>query len=165
MRRSVVFAAVVALFTVAVAPVAVGAPGNSNGVMEVSIFDDPFELDCDGDGATDVWGVEEGFVKFKEFQGEGNKNLEITIFHLNIAYTNAEGDTWVWRDRGPDHLYVDGNGDLILTVTGRSGANNIGHVVANLSTGELVRQAGQAPFGGEFFEKFSDDYACEVLVD
>ncbi|MCA1838284.1 MAG: hypothetical protein LC674_05870, partial [Actinobacteria bacterium] len=66
---------------------------------------------------------------------------------------------------GPDHYYVDGNGDFILTITGTSTASGnlardhivIGHVVANLTTGEVTLLAGneQAPV---------NVLACEALT-
>jgi hypothetical protein len=95
------------------------------------------------------------------------RDLESLPIHLREAdcskFSNSDGESWTWRDRGPDRSYVDSNGDEILTISGRSGLNNIGHVVLNLATGETLLQAGQAPFGGELFERSDVDFACDTL--
>ncbi len=93
--------------------------------------------------------------------------MELTVFHFDLTYTNAQGNTWTWRDRGPDRLYFvsneAGEPELYIAITGRSGWNIIGHVVLNLTTSEIVLVAGQHPFGGEVFGPTSDDFACEYL--
>jgi hypothetical protein len=155
------------LFVVAVAPAALAAPADGNGNKDVDqfeFFDIPIFCD-ETDEIPDLSLDVAGFIQFKEFDGEGNPNLELAVFHIDATFSNSDGDSWTWRDRGPDRSYVDSNGDVILTITGRSGANNIGHVVLNLTTGEILLQAGTAPFGGELFEKGDVDYACETLVD
>lgn len=155
------------LFVVAVAPAALAAPADGNGnkgVDQFEFFDIPIFCD-ETDEIPDLSLDVAGFIQFKEFDGEGNPNLELAVFHIDATFSNSDGESWTWRDRGPDRSFVDSNGDVILTITGRSGANNIGHVVLNLTTGEILLQAGTAPFGGELFEKGDVDYACETLVD
>ncbi len=73
------------------------------------------------------------------------------------TYTNSAGETFVFHDVGPDHYYLE-NGDLIVAITGRStGSGVIGHVVVNLTTGEVQLIAGKG-FGSV------DALACEALT-
>jgi hypothetical protein len=104
------------------------------------------------------------WFQFWEFQGNGNRNQEITVWHGDITFT-FEGDTFVYRDRGPDHLYVNQDGDLILTITGRpssvfdgvEGVALSGHAVTNLDTGDRELHGNVSPNW--------DDQACAALVD
>ncbi len=154
------------MLVVALAPAALAAPADGNGnksVEPLEFFDIPIFCD-ETDEIPDLSLDVTGFIQFKEFGGQGNPNLELAVFHIDAMFSNSDGESWTWRDRGPDRSYVDRDGDVILTITGRSGANNIGHVVLNLTTGEVLLQAGKAPFGGELFEKGDVDFACETLV-
>ena len=157
--RLLVMLIAVGMLVALAAPVS-AAPADGNGNKSVEVLVGGGVLEC-GEGDLDVH--VEGWEQGKEFNGEGNRNLGLTVFHLDVTYTNSEGDTWVWRDRGPDRVYFDGE-FFFLAISGRAGANNIGHLVVNLDTFEIVLQAGQTPFGGEPFEGSPDDFACETLV-
>ena len=159
----------IVLFFALATSVAAAGPADGNGkkrVFNISALDLP--VDCNMDGTADLSADVVGWIQGKDFQGNGNRNIQLTVFHLDIIYTNAAGEMWTWRDRGPDRLYFiedeGGNPHLIVTVQGRSGINIIGHVVIDLTTGEVLLEAGRHPFGGELFEATSDDYACEVLL-
>ncbi len=148
------------------------APADGNGtkiVVDVNNQDVP--IDCDGMEGPEIWADATGFFQFREFNQNGTRNVELTVFHLDIVYKNAEGDaytdSWLWRDRGPDRLYFvtndDGVPELHAAITGRAGVNIIGHYVLNLDTGEVVLDAGKNPFGGDIFENDSDSFACDLL--
>ena len=166
MRRFIVVLAVVSLFLVMAAPVAIGTPadGNGNKAVDEWAYDD-VPVYCDGDVTPDLWLDAVGWIQSKEYKGNGNKHLSLDVYHLDIAYTNSDGDSWVFNNVGPDQYYINEDGDLILTITGRAEINNIGHLVINLTTGELLHQAGRAPFGGEPFAVSIDEYACETLFN
>lgn len=166
MKRLTTAMAASAVFVVALAPAALAAPADGNGnkgVDQFEEFDIPIFCD-DADEIPDLSLDVAGFIQFKEFDGEGNPNLDLALYHIDATFSNSDGESWTWRDRGPDRLYVDRNGDVIVTVTGRTGLNNIGHVVINLETGEVLLQAGTSPFGGELFERGDVDFACDTLV-
>jgi len=147
------------------------APANSNGNKLVFDWEMDWPVDCDGDTVTDMWADLTGWSQFKEFKGNHNRNISLEVFHLDTVYTHIDsGDTWVWRDRGPDHYFIvtndNGEPEVHWSITGRSGWNAIGHVVINLETGELVVAAGQHPFGGDdddFMDFLSDELACDIL--
>jgi hypothetical protein len=150
------------------APFVLATPADGNGNKFVGYweeFDTP--IYCDGDAVADLTVDVVGWWQGREFTQAGNRNVELTVYHLDFTYTNSNGDVWIWRDRGPDRLYFvtneGGVAELHLAITGRSGLNIIGHAVLNLDTGEFVIMAGQHPFGGEIFGPTSDDFACEVL--
>lgn len=162
-RLSVI--ALAAMLVVAMASAVSAAPADGNGNKFVVEFEESdIPIFCDEDEVPDLWLDVSGWFQGKEFGGKNNRNVELTVFHIDETYTNGDGDTWVWRDRGPDHLYFDKNGDLMIAVTGRSGVNNIGHVVINFETFEIELRAGRAPFGGELFENTSTDFACDTLT-
>jgi hypothetical protein len=131
-----------------------GVPANGNGNMAVDSFDEYWDLDC---GAGKILNIHlTGWAQFKVFNAE-NRQTELDVWHISLAYSNSSGETFVWKDRGPDHYYVDANGDVIMTVTGRSSYTGVvGHVVYNLSTGEIELVAGN-DYGP------IDDLACESL--
>ena len=151
--------------------------GNNSEVFE---WDMSWPVDC---GGSELLAELSGWSKFREFKGHHNRNISLEVFHLETVYTNDAGDTWVWRDRrragrtradqrdrGPDHYYVVNNElgepEVHWAITGRSGWNNIGHVVINLETGELILSAGQHPFGGDdsnFMDFWADELACDIL--
>ena len=166
LRRVLVLGGAAVLVGAMAAPAAAGSHHKT-----VISVDDAYSYDCTTlefgpPGAGDVDAVVDGKIQAFAPKGKGGKTFELTVFHLNVTFTNAEGDTWVWRDRGPDKLIdVDGDGEPdYVAITGRTGLNNIGHMVIDLSTGEIVHQAGRSPFGGEPFERFPEDYACDLLV-
>jgi hypothetical protein len=157
MRRLIALTCVTAAILVAAAPVG-AEPSDGNGNQTVIAFDEAFEIPCDG-GLLDVHVG--GWVSGRSFQGAGNRNLELAVYHAVITYTNPDGETWTYRDVGPDHFYLDANGDLILTINGRPGnplgeGSLNGHAVVNLTTGDIVAVRGnQGPL--------PDDAACEAL--
>jgi hypothetical protein len=141
--------------------------GNDN--KFVFEWEESWPVDCDWDGTPDLWADMTGWFQGKYFKGK-SKNVELNIFHLDTLYTNDSGETWVWRDRGPDRYYYLSNDDGIpefhVALTGRSGWNIIGHVVWNLDTDEFELVAGQHPFGGDdsnFMDFWADNLACEIL--
>lgn len=153
----------VATATLLMAPSALAAPDDGRGNKFVDVVENvDVPVDCDGDGTADLWLDEIGFVQGRGFPEE-NRNEFLAVFHLDLTFTDADGDSWVWRDRGPDRGYVD-DGDFVITVNGRSGVNNIGHLRINTATGEIEVEAGRAPFGGDLFLESPVDEACRSLA-
>ena len=85
-----------------------------------------------------------GHVMFTVFP-EGSRHVqELDHYAIRATYTNpATGETFRLRDIGPDRFFVK-HGVAYVAITGRSetGSGNIGVVVINLETGELVHKAG-----------------------
>lgn len=146
MRIAFVLASLAALVLVVAAPVSAGPPADGNGNQEVVPVDAFFPIACNGD-VLDV-GVT-GWLKIREFRGEGNRNIALTIVHLDITFTNPEtGETYTYLDVGPDRSYIDSDGNFVLTITGRpsdplfpeGGFSLRGHVVLtfDVNTFELL---------------------------
>lgn len=77
--------------------------------------------------------------------------------HFDFIYSNAAGSTYVWHQVGAERFSFDENGNLILAVAGRLGYDgNIGRLVINLDTGELVSITGKGVF--------AEDLACAALT-
>jgi hypothetical protein len=137
-----------------------GVPGDGNGNKYVEYFEWTETFDCSGETLTlnaAYWG------QFKLFGPPNNRNVELGVFHVVWTFTNEDGETFIWRDVGPDHTYVVGD-ELFIAITGRSTASgnidrtdiNVGHVVLNLTTNEVVFVAGRG-LGSVY------DLACDVL--
>ena len=116
-------------------------PADGNGNKAVFSADEHLQVLCpSGDVLrTDVT----GWFQVRTFDQPGNRNVELDVFHLLITYTTSAGETFSWRDVGPDHYYLD-DGELIVAATGRSTATGfIGHVLINLDTGIVEFVAGK----------------------
>lgn len=139
-----------------------GVPADGNGNKFVGYWEATWPVSC---GGATITGSYEGWGQFRSFGPPKNRNVELGVFHLVFTYMNSDGERWVWRDVGPDRSYVDDNGDLIVTVTGRSTASGtpdrdeivVGHVVLNATTGVVEFIAGR-PLGAV------DDLACSELT-
>ncbi len=93
---------------------------------------------------------------------EGNRNLEHTVFHSDLTFSNDAGDSWVFRDRGPDRIFLL-DGVPHIAITGRSGGSGvIGQVVLDLVTFEVVKVAGNPV--GEGGPGAIDAAACDALT-
>ena len=134
--------------------------------METINLDDPAdeafwsELLSDACGApisADFWGS----VRIKVFSDrQGNFKRQINKWFIRIRLTNTDTDASILiKDVGPDILWMNKQGELMLAITGRSvtGSGVIGRVVFNLSTGELVRSSGMEL--GDWIEN-----ACAALT-
>lgn len=165
MRRLIIVLTLVALAMTVLVPAAGAAPASGNeDKMFVDELYEEFTVDCGGGVLLD--GVWSGWVKGRMFS-EKSQSIDLWVWHSDTVFTNEAGDTWVWKDRGPDHYMVKKNADgeltVYWTVTGRSMLNIIGHMVINLDTQEIEFVAGRQPFGGEPFEYWPEDVACEIL--
>jgi len=130
----------------------VPAAGNGNKLVFPFAFD--LQADCNGEILANKV---VGWVQVRVFDQPKNRNIELDVFHSVATYTNSAGETFVFHDVGPDHYYLE-DGNLIVAITGRStGSGVIGHVVVNLSTGEVELIAGSA-FGTV------DAIACAALT-
>lgn len=76
--------------------------------------------------------------------------------HFEFIYSNAAGETYVWRQVATQLFYLDDAGNLVMQVAGRLGYDgNIGRLVINLTTGEVLSVTGR--------EAFAEDLACAAL--
>jgi len=131
------------------------APSDGNGNKLVFTVDETFPVDC---GDEELVGNTVGWFQVRFFTQPGNRHLELDVFHLAHIFTNSAGETFTFRDVGPDSFYLDKAGNLIVATTGRStGSGVIGHVVTNLTTGETIHVAGKE-FGS------AEALACEALT-
>jgi hypothetical protein len=138
MRRLVLLVAVLVLLVVSAAPAsAAPSEGNSGKKLVVDEVFGPFDGPCDL--AVTVYFTAQFRAK------ENGKNLEVATYNVNVVYENASGDTWTFKDRGADRLY-EVDGVEYLSVTGRSGIGNIGHLILEnpfTPQEEIVWQRGQ----------------------
>lgn len=135
-----------------------GLPNDGSGDKQVIPINFAFQLDC-GAGSLDV--TVEGWLQV-HFFGPDNRNLFVRNAHIVSTYTNAAGDTWVFRDVGADRLWVASNGDLMIAMKGRvgftvTGGAVIGQIVLNLTQQQIVSVSGQSLPN-------ADDMACDVLT-
>jgi hypothetical protein len=131
----------------------VPATGNDNKLV-FPVDEDLPTVECGGGKILDVH--LEGWVQVRVFPQPSNRNVQLDIFHHVFTFTNSAGDTFVWNDVGPDHVYLDGN--FLVAVVGRSGGTGlIGRLVINLDTGEVEFSAGK-----EIQDIFT--LACELLT-
>jgi hypothetical protein len=132
-------------------------PATGNGHKVVIPIDEDFPNVACGGGEILELHIE-GWIQVRVFPEGSNRNVELDMFHLVLKYTNTAGKTFTFQDAGPDHLYIDKNGDLIVASSGRLNGGLIGHIVTNLTTGEVQLVAGKEFAGG------SDALACQALT-
>jgi hypothetical protein len=132
------------------------APATGNGHKFVELIDeDAPPVNCGGGEFLDLHFT--GWIQFRIFDEPVKRNVELDVFHVVGTYTNTAGETFVFRDVGPDHYYLEG-GNLIVEASGRQGGRGlIGHIVINITTGEIELIAGK-DFAG------ADASACEALT-
>lgn len=136
------------------------APATGNGNKLVFPFDLTLAVSC-GDEPVSLRLI--GWVQVHLFDEGNSPNVELDVFHGVLTFTNSAGASFVWRDVGPDRYFLQ-DGELHLAISGRSTASGnldredtvIGHVVLNLTTGEVELVAGNAM--GTIFA-----IACEAL--
>ena len=144
-----------------------GVPGDGNGNKDVFSWDDTFLVTCISGEVITLNDV--GWAQFRSFGPPNNRNVELGVFHLVETYTNAGGDTFVWRDVGTDRIYFSGD-EVFVSIVGTSTASgNINRDV--IVVGRVVLKL-DAPFGDPV-EVVSvagrelgaiDDLACAVLT-
>lgn len=99
-----------------------------------------------------------GWIQFNELTAA---DREVRIFHLVFTFSNAAGQTFVWRNIDSDHFYIDKDGNLIDAIVGRHGVGDelhggvIGRLVINVTTRTVEFVAGQNVDAG--------DRACAAL--
>ena len=116
MRRTIMVIGALMLMMASV-PAATAAPADGNGNKEVIDLDFSFPITCDNGTELDVHIG--GWYQIKEFKGNGNKNIDHSVVHVEFTLTNAEGDTFSYLDVGTDRLSVDTDGNLVLQIIGR----------------------------------------------
>ena len=137
-----------------------GVPADGNGNKLVEYFEFTETFNCNGEEITLLFA---GWGQYKIFGPPNNRHVELGVFHIVWTFTNENGDEFIWRDVGPDLSYVEGD-ELFIAITGRSTASgnpnrdeiNVGHMVINLDTEEVVFIAGNN-YGSVY------DLACENL--
>jgi hypothetical protein len=136
-------------------PVFAQVPATGNGQKFVAQIDeDAPTVDCGGGVLLDLHF--DGWIQFRVFDEPAKRNVELDIFHVVGTYTTSAGKSFVFRDIGPDHYYLE-DGNLFVASSGRFGGGLIGHIVSNITTGETVFIAGKEFAGAEAL-------ACEALT-
>jgi hypothetical protein len=155
-RAALILVALVACL--AVAPATLAAPGDGNGKKFVVTLDEDVRYDCGSEFINLHIG---GWFQGTSFQGNGNRNVELAVYHIVLTFTNAAGDTFRYVDVGPDHAYWDRDGNFVVTITGRPSNVNAdgfalnGHAV--VVNGDLTWYAGRAG-------PIAEDQACAALT-
>jgi len=127
-----------------------GAPSDGNGNKIVFPINVTSTLTC-GSGAA-LTRRDVGWVQAHTLTG--GPNLELDVFHDVITFTNANGDSFVWRDVGPNRVFMQ-DGNLVIQVSGRANGN-LGTFVIDAATGNVLFSAG--PDRGPV-----EDQACAAL--
>jgi hypothetical protein len=137
-------------------PIFAEAPATGNGNKLVFPVDEDLpSVECEGGDFLEEH--QDGWVQIREFK-PGNRNVELDVFHLVTTFTNSAGETFVFRDVGPDHFYLEDGNLIVVASSGRLGGFGLfGRVVFNLTTGEVEFVAGKQ-FGG------AEALACEALT-
>ena len=136
-------------------PLLAATPADGNGNKLVFPFDFNLEVDC-GSDTLDLHIV--GWAQVREFGQPNNRNVELAVFHQTGTHTNSAGETFVFKEAGPDRVYFNQDGDLIIATIGRTSFGGVfGQVRINLTTGEVEFIAGNA-FGSV------NALACEALT-
>lgn len=161
MRTFMLIAVSAIALVIAVAP-AGGAPNDGNGNQFVVELDEVFPIDCGAAGTIELH--VSGWFKGREFQGNGNRNIELVVFHIELTYSNDAGETFTYLDVGPDHSYIDQDGNLVLTVTGRPGGTNDASLQGRWvfvfdPAGNLISVTSHGKLGPT-----SDELACAALT-
>ncbi len=134
------------------------APADGHGNKQVIPVDFQFPnpVTCEG-GATLSLHIG-GWVQVWVSSQPNNRNVQLNAVNLVFTYTNAAGDSFVWREVGNDQFHIAENGDLIHVLTGRVGGFGvIGRLVINEETGKVMFVAGNQ-FGT------ADERACAALT-
>lgn len=135
-------------------------PNAGEGGKFVADLSETRTIDCDDDGTDDLDFAATGWVQLHLPDGE--RIDTVAVFHVDNLFTNADGDRLEFKDRGPDVVSITDDG-AVVAVTGRSQVGNVGRLVIDLSTFEVVFRAGTAPFGGDAFDPDLVGYACDRL--
>jgi hypothetical protein len=86
----------------------------------------------------------DGWFQTRVFSVNNKTQVELDVFHATHTWRNSAGQTFVDREIGPDHYYINKNtGHLILRSTGKlSFAGIMGQIVTDLTTGEVLFVTG-----------------------
>ena len=155
MRRLVILSAVMAMMFGVIPAAMAGPSSNQNKDVFPIVFDAPDAVDC-GDGSFLDVSVD-GWVQVMVYN-DTNKHIDRAIFHVEAVFTNSAGDTFRYIDVGPDKFYMDKDGNLVHTVTGRpadvGGFALSGHMV--LVNDEVVSVSGNV-------SPTDADQACDAI--
>ena len=137
------------------------SPADGDGNKRVFEWDDYYEgfVDCGGGVYLDLH--DNGFAQRTPASGTTDKGRKKWVWHINLTYINpVTGKSFTVHDVGPDKWYVDKDGNVIHTITGRSvtGSGVIGHVVLDDETDEILSVSGK-PFNWDD----ADALACKKL--
>lgn len=129
----------------------VPADGNGNMIVTPVDFFLPGWATCPGGETLDLRIV--GWLKDRP--GEPAPTHGLLTIQYDLIYSNAAGETYVFRQAGTGLFYFDDNGDLIVAFDGRF-IDTSGRLVINLSTGEVLSRPGR--------QVLADDLACAALT-
>ena len=146
-RRSVAAVAALILMTMLAQPAGAAPPEriDISTAEELAFISAQLTREC---GFTVTAVAAEGFIlNFeRERSGEGRQWVAKSIYHTRFVTVESEwGSVTAERDIGPDIVYFDRDGDLMLAQMGRSitGSGMIGRVVRNLETGKVEQRSGR----------------------
>ena len=134
------------------APALASAPAAGNDRMVVIEYEIPGTVDCGGETITSLM---TGWVKVRLTPHFENHSARLDVYQLVFTYTNADGNTYVWHDVGPDRFWQEG--DVVYIQKAGRVEGHIGTTRFNLFTGEVVFIAG--PGRGSL-----DEQACAALT-
>lgn len=160
MRRLTLSAAIGTLAITIAGGSAAALPNAGEGGKFVADLSETRTVDCDDDGTDDLDFAAAGWVQL-QLPG-GDRIDSVAVVHVDNVFTNAGGDRLEFKDRGPDVISITDDG-AVVAVTGRSQVGNVGRLMIDSSTFEVVFRAGTAPFGGDAFDPDLLEYACERL--
>jgi hypothetical protein len=116
-------------------------PGDGSGTKTVIPIEEEAAVTCP-DGTVLVRGIE-GWIQVHIFGQPANRNIELDVFHVVLAFTSPSGEIFIFHEAGPDRFYVDGS-NLVVAIVGRVAAQGIiGRLVIDLETRQVRFLAGQ----------------------
>ena len=124
-------------------PVLAAVPADGNGTRQVIAIhqDFPGFGTCPNGATLDIRA--DGWVQIRSFPESHNPQVELDVYHVVHTWTNSAGETFVDSEIGPDHYYLDKDGNLIIASIGHNSYSGIfGRLVINLTTGEVLFATG-----------------------
>jgi hypothetical protein len=124
-------------------PALAGAPADGAGKKQVATFDDVTgPLTCPNGEQIRLRFV--GWVQMRLFSKGNSSRVELDVVHVTHTWFNSAGETFVDRELGLNHFYLDENGDLLAFEAGHFPVDGIfGRFIINLTTGEVTFVAGK----------------------
>jgi hypothetical protein len=125
-----------------VEPAFIRAPSDGNGNKQVIVFDFDVASPFTCPGGEELRLHAAGWIQVRLFP-QSDRQVELDVFHTVHTWSNSDGETFVDHEIGPDHYYLDQDGNLVVASTGKlTFAGIIGRLVVNLDTGDVLFLTG-----------------------